>query len=104
MSGFCTADFWSSLAYESAEQKPKHCLTPRFLIPLLLTYREMLVVGVSRHLVDERRHLRGREGRQQILEVHVGRRQHVAAEVHRARHRDLIEVMIDRAAQFWNEN
>ena len=25
--GFCTADFWSSLTYESAEQKPKHCLT-----------------------------------------------------------------------------
>ena len=25
--GFCTADFWSSLAYESAEQKLKHCLT-----------------------------------------------------------------------------
>ena len=23
--GFYTADFWSSLAYESAEQKPKHC-------------------------------------------------------------------------------
>ena len=26
--GFCTADFWSyESAYESAEQKPKHCLT-----------------------------------------------------------------------------
>ena len=24
---FCTTDCWSSLAYESAEQKPKHCLT-----------------------------------------------------------------------------
>ena len=24
-------DFWSSLAYESAEQKPQHCLTPGFL-------------------------------------------------------------------------
>ena len=23
---FCTADFWSLLAFESAEQKPKHCL------------------------------------------------------------------------------
>ena len=33
--GFCTADFWSSLAYESAEQKPKHCLTPGFLIQYL---------------------------------------------------------------------
>ena len=34
---FCTVDFWSSLAYESAEQKPKHCLTPGFLIPLHVT-------------------------------------------------------------------
>ena len=34
--GFCIADFWSSLAYESAEQKPNHCLTPGFLIPLLM--------------------------------------------------------------------
>ena len=25
--GFCTAEFWSLLAYESAEQKHKHCLT-----------------------------------------------------------------------------
>ena len=25
--GFSTADFLSSLAYESAEQKPEHCLT-----------------------------------------------------------------------------
>ena len=25
--GFCSADFWSSLAYKSAQQKPKHCLT-----------------------------------------------------------------------------
>ena len=33
--GFCTADLWSSLAYESAEQKPKHCLNPGFLIPLV---------------------------------------------------------------------
>ena len=24
---FCTADFWSLLVYESAEQKPKHCLS-----------------------------------------------------------------------------
>ena len=29
----CTADLLSSLAYESAEQRPKHCLTPGFLIP-----------------------------------------------------------------------
>ena len=35
--GFCAADFWTSLAYKSAEQKPKHCLTPGFLIPLLRT-------------------------------------------------------------------
>ena len=25
--GFCTADFLSLLAYETGEQKPKHCLT-----------------------------------------------------------------------------
>ena len=25
--GFCRADFLSSLAYESTEQKPQHCLT-----------------------------------------------------------------------------
>ena len=30
--GFCTAVFLSSLAYESADKKPKHCLTPGFLI------------------------------------------------------------------------
>ena len=35
---FCTADFWFSLAYESAEQKPKHCLTPGFLIPLTVSH------------------------------------------------------------------
>ena len=34
--GFCTSDFWSSLAFESTEQKPKHCLTPGFLIPLVI--------------------------------------------------------------------
>ena len=34
--GFGTADFWSSLAYESAEQKPKHCLTWDFLSALLM--------------------------------------------------------------------
>ena len=33
--GFCTADLWSSLAYESAKQKPKHCINPGFLIPLV---------------------------------------------------------------------
>ena len=32
--GFSTSEFWSSSAYESAEQKPKHCLTTGFLIPL----------------------------------------------------------------------
>ena len=36
MFGFCKADFLSSLAYESAEQEPKHYLTPGFLIPLLM--------------------------------------------------------------------
>ena len=34
--GFCPADFWYSFAYESAEQQPKHCLTPGFLIPLVM--------------------------------------------------------------------
>ena len=34
--GFCTADFWSPLAYESAEEKPKHCLTWYFLSALLM--------------------------------------------------------------------
>ena len=34
--GFCTADFLSLLAYESAEQKPKHCLTWDFLSALLI--------------------------------------------------------------------
>ena len=34
--GFCIADFWSSLAYESAEEKLKHCLSPGFLIPLVI--------------------------------------------------------------------
>ena len=29
--GFCTADFLSALAYESAKQKPKHCLIGDFL-------------------------------------------------------------------------
>ena len=32
--GLCTADFWSSFAYESAEEKPKHCLTWDFLSAL----------------------------------------------------------------------
>ena len=34
MFGFFTADFWSSFAYESAEEKPKHCLTWDFLSAL----------------------------------------------------------------------
>ena len=33
--GFWTADFWYSVAYESAEQKPKHCLTWDYLSALL---------------------------------------------------------------------
>ena len=37
--GFCTADFWSSLAYESAEQKPKHCLTPDLLSALKIKHK-----------------------------------------------------------------
>ena len=51
--GFCPADFWSSLAYESDEQKPKHCLTPGFLIPLVIYHlsqkylsRFMFLAGV----------------------------------------------------------
>ena len=36
--GFCTADFWSWLVYESAVQKPKHCLTCSFLHRLLKRY------------------------------------------------------------------
>ena len=38
--GFCTADFWSSCAYESDKQKPKHCLTPGFPIPLFIALEE----------------------------------------------------------------
>jgi len=34
---FWTADFWSLLAYELAEQKPKHCLTGDFLSALDIT-------------------------------------------------------------------
>ena len=34
--GFCTADFWPALAYESAKQKPKHCLTWDFLSALII--------------------------------------------------------------------
>ena len=33
---FFTADFLSSIAYESAEQKPRHCPTTGFLIPLCI--------------------------------------------------------------------
>ena len=38
---FCAADFWPTLACEceSAEQKPKHCLTRDFLLALLLMAR-----------------------------------------------------------------
>ena len=35
---FCTADYWALLAYESAKQKPKHCLTWDFLSALAVTY------------------------------------------------------------------
>ena len=34
---FCTADFWSLLAYESAVQNPKHCLTCDFHLALVST-------------------------------------------------------------------
>ena len=46
----------------------------------------MLVVWVCGHLVDELRDLGGREGGEEVFQVDVGRRQHVAPEVHRARH------------------
>ena len=36
--GFCTTDFLFSLAYESAEQKPKHCLTWGFPSGLFMNY------------------------------------------------------------------
>ena len=45
--GFCTAAIWSSLAYESAEQKPKHCLTPGFLIPPII---HLLLLSLSQPL------------------------------------------------------
>ena len=35
--GFCTSDFRSLLVYESAVNKPKHCLTCSFLHPLPMT-------------------------------------------------------------------
>ena len=35
--GFCTANFWSLLAYESAVQNPKHCLTCDFHLALVST-------------------------------------------------------------------
>ena len=38
MFGFCTADFLSYLSFLNINQlykKPKHCLTPGFLIPLV---------------------------------------------------------------------
>ena len=38
--GFCTADFLSLSAFESAEQKTKHCLTLGFLIPLHIKEEE----------------------------------------------------------------
>ena len=50
----------------------------------------MLVVWVCGHFVDELRDLGGREGGEEVLQVDVGRRQHVAPEVHRARHREAV--------------
>ena len=50
----------------------------------------MLVVWVCGHFVDELRDLGGREGGEEVLQVDVGRRQHVAAEVHRARHLEVV--------------
>ena len=34
--GFCSAEFWSSLAYEAGEHKPQHCLTRDFISDLLM--------------------------------------------------------------------
>ena len=43
--GFCTADFWSLLVYESAVQKSKHCLTCTFLHPS--TINKVAVIPAS---------------------------------------------------------
>ena len=45
--GFCTPDFWSLFAYESAEEKPKHCLTWDFLSALLMSYLVSSVFGAE---------------------------------------------------------
>ena len=44
---FCTPDFWSLFAYESAEEKPKHCLTWDFLSALLMSYLVSSVSGAE---------------------------------------------------------
>ena len=57
MFGFLYSSFWSSLAYESAKQKPKHCLTPGFLIPLKITKLRMAsqTQGIQQLLSAEKR-------------------------------------------------
>ena len=46
--GFCTADFRSWLVYESAFQKPTHCLTCSFLHPLVRTTGSLTTSTLSR--------------------------------------------------------
>ena len=67
MFGFCTADFWSSFAYESAEQKPKHCLTPGFLIPHLQLRRPVQHPPLPQVALLHHRLVLGRD-----LLVHLG--------------------------------
>ena len=48
--GFCAADIWSLLAYESAEQKPKHFLTWDLLSALAIKYNWIRYVIYSHAL------------------------------------------------------
>lgn len=50
--------------------------------------RQMLVVWVGGHLVDQLGDLGGGQSRQQVLQVNVRGRQHVPTEMHRSRHID----------------
>ena len=57
---FLDSCFWSSLAYELAEQEPNHCLTPGFLIPLemsqiaVLPGKKVLISSMCGHLATLR--------------------------------------------------
>ena len=54
--GFCTAELWSRLAYESAEQNLKHCLTWDFLSALILTLScHLCYLSRSIHLFERRK-------------------------------------------------